>query len=79
MDGGRFLKLLKEESRSLDANGIAMGVLSIDHENGVASCNKRGRNRHGDRADHPAGAGPRRERSAESALHAARRGNDGRG
>jgi hypothetical protein len=40
VDDGRFLKLLKEESRSLDANGIPMGVLSIDHESGVASCNK---------------------------------------
>jgi hypothetical protein len=40
VDDGRFLKLLKEESRSVDANGIPMGVLSIDHESGVASCNK---------------------------------------
>jgi len=40
IDGGRFLKLLKQESRSVDANGIPMGVLSIDHEAGVASCNK---------------------------------------
>jgi hypothetical protein len=40
VDDGRFLKLLKQESRSMNADGIPMGVLSIDHENGVASCNK---------------------------------------
>lgn len=40
VDNGRFLKLLKEESRSFDENGIPMGVLSIDHENEIASCNK---------------------------------------
>jgi hypothetical protein len=40
VDNGKFLKLLKQESRSIDANGIPMGVLSIDHESGVASCNK---------------------------------------
>jgi hypothetical protein len=40
VDDGRFLKLLKEESRSFDENGIPMGVLSIDHENEIASCNK---------------------------------------
>ena len=38
-DDGRFLKLVKEESRSFDADGIAMGVMSIDHEAGTASCN----------------------------------------
>jgi hypothetical protein len=40
VDDRRFLRLLKQESRSIDANGIPMGVLSIDHESGVASCNK---------------------------------------
>jgi hypothetical protein len=39
---GRFLKLLKQESRSFDADGIPMGVMSIDHESGIASCDKRG-------------------------------------
>lgn len=40
VDDGRFLKLLTEESRSFDEKGIPMGVLSIDHENEIASCNK---------------------------------------
>jgi len=40
VDDGRFLKLIRQESRSFDANGIPMGVLSIDHESGIASCNK---------------------------------------
>jgi hypothetical protein len=39
VDEGKFLKLVREESRSFDPNGIPMGVLSIDHENGIASCN----------------------------------------
>jgi hypothetical protein len=39
VDDGRFLKLVKEESRSFDADGVAMGVMSIDHEAGTASCN----------------------------------------
>jgi hypothetical protein len=32
------LKLLRQESRSFDTNGVALGVLSIDHVNGVGSC-----------------------------------------
>jgi hypothetical protein len=40
VDDGRFLKILNQESRSIDANGIPMGVLSIDHVSGIASCNK---------------------------------------
>jgi hypothetical protein len=40
VDDGRSLKLLRQESRSVNADGIPMGVLSIDHESGVASCNK---------------------------------------
>jgi hypothetical protein len=40
VDGGRFLKLVRQESRSIDAHGIPMGVLSIDHENGIATCDK---------------------------------------
>jgi hypothetical protein len=50
VDGGRFLKLLKQESRSFDEHGIPMGVLSIDHESGIASCDK------------PAGDGMAKER-----------------
>jgi hypothetical protein len=38
VDEGRFLRLVREESRSFDPKGIPMGVLSIDHENGIASC-----------------------------------------
>jgi len=38
VDDGRSLKLLTEESRSFDADGVAMGVMSIDHEAGTASC-----------------------------------------
>jgi len=40
VDDGRFLRLLKQESRSFDADGIPMGVLSIDHESGIATCDK---------------------------------------
>jgi len=36
----RFLRLLRQESRSVDPEGIPLGVLSIDHENGIASCEK---------------------------------------
>jgi len=36
----RFLRLLRQESRSVDPEGVPLGVLSIDHENGVASCQK---------------------------------------
>jgi hypothetical protein len=38
VDDGKFLRLVREESRSFDPKGIPMGVLSIDHENGIASC-----------------------------------------
>jgi hypothetical protein len=38
----RFLRLLKQESRSIDGNGVPLGVLTIDHVNGVASCEKAG-------------------------------------
>jgi hypothetical protein len=40
IEDGRFLRLLREESRSVDPDGVPLGVLSIDHENGVASCEK---------------------------------------
>jgi len=40
VDNGQSLKLLRQESRSLDADGALMGVLSIDHERGIASCGK---------------------------------------
>jgi hypothetical protein len=42
IENRRFLRLLKEESRSIDEKGVPLGVLSIDHENGVASCEKAG-------------------------------------
>jgi hypothetical protein len=38
----RFLRLLRQESRSIDADGVALGVLTIDHQKGVASCEKGG-------------------------------------
>lgn len=40
VDNGRSLKLLHQDSRSVDSDGSSMGVLSIDHESGIASCNK---------------------------------------
>jgi len=40
IEDGRFLRLLKQESRSLNPEGVALGVLSIDHEHGFASCKK---------------------------------------
>jgi len=42
VDDGRFLRLLRQESRSIDAEGVALGVLTVDHQNGVASCKKAG-------------------------------------
>jgi hypothetical protein len=38
VDGSESLRLIKQESRSVDEQGIDLGVLTIDHENGVASC-----------------------------------------
>jgi hypothetical protein len=35
---GESLRLVAQESRSLDENGRAMGVLSVDHVAGVARC-----------------------------------------
>jgi len=40
VDDGRALRLLRQESRSIGADGVAMGVLAIDHESGMASCTK---------------------------------------
>jgi hypothetical protein len=40
VDGGEYLRLLSEESRSFDSDGTPLGVLSIDHVRGVASCDK---------------------------------------
>ncbi|MBW2287465.1 MAG: hypothetical protein JRG80_08385 [Deltaproteobacteria bacterium] len=42
IEDGRFLRLLRQESRSIDAEGVPLGVLTIDHQNGVASCEKGG-------------------------------------
>jgi hypothetical protein len=42
VDGGESLRLIKQVSRSYDADGIDLGILTIDHENGVASCEKGG-------------------------------------
>ncbi|MFQ5418254.1 MAG: hypothetical protein ACE5FL_14610 [Myxococcota bacterium] len=39
VDGGEHLQLLTEESRSFDPDGLPLGVLRIDHERGVGSCN----------------------------------------
>lgn len=36
----RALRLLTQESRSFDPDGIPLGVLSLDHEAGVATCSK---------------------------------------
>ena len=38
IDNGRALRLLRQESRSMNPDGRAMGVLSIDHEKRLASC-----------------------------------------
>jgi hypothetical protein len=40
IEDGRFLRLLRQESRSIDAEGAALGVLTVDHQNGFASCEK---------------------------------------
>ena len=40
VDGGRALRLLQQESRSIAPDGESMGVLSIDHEKRVATCSK---------------------------------------
>jgi hypothetical protein len=42
VDGGALLQLVKQESRSTDAAGVDLGILKIDHENAVASCEKGG-------------------------------------
>ena len=42
VDGGRMLRPVRQESRSFDADGNALGVLTIDHEGAVASCAKPG-------------------------------------
>lgn len=39
-DDGHTLRLLRQESRSVDPDGVNLGVLSIDHESGIASCTK---------------------------------------
>ncbi len=38
VDGDGKLRPVRQESRSFDASGNPLGVLLIDHENGVASC-----------------------------------------
>ncbi len=38
--GEQKLRPVRQESRSFDGSGQALGVLIIDHENGVASCYK---------------------------------------
>lgn len=40
VEGERKLRPLLEESRSFDASGAALGVLSIDHARGVGTCRK---------------------------------------
>lgn len=40
IENGRFLRLRRQESRSFDAEGVAIGVLTIDHRAGVARCEK---------------------------------------
>jgi hypothetical protein len=42
VENGRFLRLVRQESRSIDAEGVALGVLTVDHKSGVASCKKAG-------------------------------------
>lgn len=42
-EDGKSLKPIKEESRSFDRDGASIGVLSIDHGKGVASCETPGR------------------------------------
>jgi hypothetical protein len=37
-DGGRALRLLSQRSEAFDASGASMGVLSVDHLEGVARC-----------------------------------------
>lgn len=36
--GGDTLRLIRQESRTLDADGSAMGILAIDHVKRIASC-----------------------------------------
>jgi hypothetical protein len=42
VDGGRGLRLLREESLSHDADGRPLDLLRVDHERGEASCTSRG-------------------------------------
>jgi hypothetical protein len=37
-DDGQALRPVRQESRSFDAAGVPMGVLTVDHERGVAVC-----------------------------------------
>ena len=38
VDSGRALQLVVQESRSVDPDGVPLGVMRIDHRNGVATC-----------------------------------------
>jgi hypothetical protein len=38
VDSGHALQLVVQESRSVDADGAPLGVMRIDHRNGVATC-----------------------------------------
>lgn len=38
IDSGSALRIVREQSESLDEQGRSLGVLAIDHERGVASC-----------------------------------------
>ena len=38
VDGGEALRIVRERSESLDEQGLSLGVLSIDHERGIARC-----------------------------------------
>jgi len=40
IEGKRKLRPVLQESRSFDASGTAMGVMSIDHARGLATCTK---------------------------------------
>jgi hypothetical protein len=40
VDGGESMRLTKQVSRSYDPDGVDLGILTIDHENGIASCEK---------------------------------------
>lgn len=38
VDSGRALQIVLQESRSVDPDGVPLGVMRIDHRNGVATC-----------------------------------------